>query len=58
MGCLPPNVRNGEASRNGGTGQEPAVENQTPPAAQECTDEEGHGEEPHAVLVGETEAEH
>jgi hypothetical protein len=58
VGCLPPKIRNGEAGGNRCAGQEPAVENQAPSPAQEHANEDGHSEEPHAVLVGQSEAEY
>ena len=57
MAGLPDEVRDGERAGDEGTGKEPAVEHQPSTAAEQCADEDSQGEEPDAVLVGQSEPE-
>ncbi|HEY6411925.1 MAG TPA: hypothetical protein VIY29_31080, partial [Ktedonobacteraceae bacterium] len=54
---LPPQVGDGEQGGNDCTGQCPAVEDQPPSPAEEHTEEDRHGKEADAVLVGQPDPE-
>ena len=54
---LPPDVGNGESGRDHGARREPAVQYQPPAAGQQGADDQRDGEQAHAVLVGQPQAE-